>query len=94
MTPHDITPDALSRRAFLATGAVVAALPALAEAADPLPQRQATGVKVGEVTDTSAVVWARLTANPARNADGAKVVGKGAKQDPPLTDDEVSKLPK
>jgi alkaline phosphatase D len=32
---------------------------------------QATGVKVGEVTDTSAVVWTRLTAKEAREADGA-----------------------
>ncbi len=38
--------------------------------------RQATGVKVGEVTDTSAVVWMRLTARAARRADG--VVRRGA----------------
>src|SRR5262249_12778814 len=36
---------------------------------------QATGVKVGEVTDTSAVVWMRVTAKAARNADG--VLRKG-----------------
>lgn len=29
---------------------------------------QSTGVKVGEVTDASAIVWARLTAEPARGA--------------------------
>jgi alkaline phosphatase D len=32
---------------------------------------QATGVKVGEVTDTSALVWARRTAAAAREKDGA-----------------------
>ncbi len=32
--------------------------------------RQATGVKVGEVTSTSAIVWVRLTAGPHRNNDG------------------------
>lgn len=32
--------------------------------------RQATGVKVGEVTDTSAIVWMRVTAKASRNADG------------------------
>ena len=35
--------------------------------ADP---RQATGVKVGEVTDTSAIVWVRRTAKSVREADG------------------------
>jgi alkaline phosphatase D len=32
--------------------------------------RQATGVKVGEVTDTSAIVWMRLTAQAGHHADG------------------------
>jgi alkaline phosphatase D len=32
---------------------------------------QATGVKVGEVTDASAIVWVRRTAKSAREADGA-----------------------
>jgi alkaline phosphatase D len=32
---------------------------------------QATGVKVGEVTDTGALIWMRLTARPQREADGA-----------------------
>ena len=36
--------------------------------ADP---RQATGVKVGEVTDTSAIVWVRRTAKSVRESDGA-----------------------
>jgi len=33
--------------------------------------RQATGVKVGEVTDTSAIVWTRVTSKAAREKDGA-----------------------
>ena len=32
--------------------------------------RQATGVKVGEVSDTSAIIWMRLTKNEKRRADG------------------------
>ncbi|UCD27919.1 MAG: alkaline phosphatase D family protein [Planctomycetota bacterium] len=32
--------------------------------------RQATGVKVGEVTDGSAIVWVRLTKEASRRADG------------------------
>jgi len=35
--------------------------------------RQATGVKAGEVTDRSAIVWMRLTAQAERNADGVAV---------------------
>ena len=38
---------------------------------------QATGVKVGEVTPTSALVWVRLTARPARNAEGPVRRGRG-----------------
>ena len=34
------------------------------------PAYQATGVKVGEVSDNSAIVWMRLTARPSRRADG------------------------
>jgi alkaline phosphatase D len=36
-------------------------------AAEP---RQANGVKVGEVSDTSAIVWMRLTAKSSRNTTG------------------------
>jgi alkaline phosphatase D len=42
---------------------------------DPTP-RQATGVRVGEMTDTTAVVWTRLTANPTRNAIGQRFDAK------------------
>ena len=91
MPPKRKPKNELSRRAFLATGAVVAAN-APAAAADPPAPRQASGVKVGEVTDSSAIVWVRLTAHAARNADGAKPVGKGAKDEPPLADAAVAAL--
>jgi len=38
--------------------------------------RQATGVKVGEVTDTSAIVWVRLTQEAGRNEKGTTLKGK------------------
>lgn len=38
--------------------------------ADDKDSRQATGVKVGEVTPTWALVWMRVTTTPARNAEG------------------------
>src|SRR5262245_18231928 len=59
-------------------------------AADAPTARLASGIKVGEVTDRSAIVWARLTAAVAR-FDGLKVKGKVAKADPPKFDD-VNKL--
>lgn len=42
---------------------------AVAEAAGDGPF-QATGTRVGDVTDTSAIVWTRLTRHPVRNNDG------------------------
>jgi len=45
---------------------VAAALPALA-------QHQANGLKVGEVTATSAVVWTRSTSAPERRTEGVPV---------------------
>ena len=38
------------------------------------PPYQATGLKVGEVTDATAIVWTRLTRNPQRNSAGAPMV--------------------
>jgi alkaline phosphatase D len=40
--------------------------------------RQSTGVKVGEVTETTAIVWMRLTAKSSRNDRG--VANKGSPQ--------------
>jgi alkaline phosphatase D len=60
---------------------VLIGLSVLGLAAARLPAqetRQATGVKVGEVTDTSAVVWTRLTAKAGRNTDGPKHEGRAA----------------
>jgi alkaline phosphatase D len=47
----------------------------------PEGSHQATGVRVGEVTPDSAVVWMRLTAHTTRNRDG--IVRKG-RVGPPL----------
>jgi alkaline phosphatase D len=61
-----------SRRSFLATSLAGAAALSTLEAAQAggAESRQATGVKIGEVTDTAAVVWTRLTAAAAPNARG------------------------
>ena len=60
--------------AVLAGGAIIH--PALAAEAATATPRQATGVKVGEVTDTSAILWTRLTAKPERVKDGVVLGGK------------------
>jgi alkaline phosphatase D len=53
---------------------------AAAPAAAGGESHQATGVKVGEVTPRSALVWVRLTARPARNAEGLLRRGVATKQ--------------
>ena len=42
---------------------------------------QATGTRVGEVTDTSAIVWTRLTQNPLRNNNGVVFLKKASKNE-------------
>ncbi len=62
----------MNRREFLATGAVASVANAgLSGVADAPVTHQASGVKVGEVTHESAIVWARLTAGAARPNGGA-----------------------
>ena len=46
--------------------------------------RQATGVRVGEVTDTSAIVWMRVTEKPERRRDGVERRGRVQPLDPEL----------
>jgi alkaline phosphatase D len=82
MNPHDERPAPLTRRTFIrstsqaAVGSLVVAnawsSAAWAYPSDPA-SRQAMGTRVGEVTDTSAIVWTRLTAHASRNNDGLKI---------------------
>lgn len=51
--------------------------------------RQATGVKVGEVSASSAVIWTRLTAAQDRRADGEAISGRPEKTEP---DEEIVQL--
>ena len=74
--------ESLTRRRFLAASAGTALLlPRLTEtsavgAEAPAGPHQATGTRVGEVTENSAIVWTRLTRNPVRNMDGVVIPGK------------------
>jgi len=70
-------------RCLLAAGFVVVA------ACVPEPQvlsesRQATGVKVGEVTENSAIIWMRVTESAARNFDGIERRGLPRSLDPSI----------
>ncbi len=60
---------------------------ALLASCTPTPRvdetRQATGVKVGEVTDTSAIVWMRVTEKAERRADGLVRRGRAGVGLPP-----------
>jgi alkaline phosphatase D len=86
--------DALSRRKFLArtscvaAGSVVAASTlqpaAAAESDSNAPVQQATGTRVGEVTDHSAIVWTRLTAMSERNNEGVVLKGRGEETSLPV----------
>ena len=58
----------MQRSAALAGGAVVQPLLAVGQGA---AAHQASGVKVGEVTDTTAIVWTRLTASPTSLAQSS-----------------------
>ena len=55
--------------AACATAALHGLAPAAVAAIDP-DSRQATGLKVGEVSSTGAIVWMRVTAAATRQADG------------------------
>lgn len=73
--------DFINRRTFVArcTGALAAAAwtPEIihAETVSPV-SHQAMGTRVGELTDCSAIVWTRLTAEPVRNDEGKLIPGR------------------
>ena len=75
----------LDRRTFVTESSLAAAslagLHAL-QASEPTESRQATGVRVGEVTDTPAIVWTRLTAQAVRNNDGVLIPGRASGKKP------------
>jgi alkaline phosphatase D len=76
----------LSRRRFFSESsaglAAGAAILGQSTGQQPAESRQATGVKVGEVTDQSAIVWMRLTANATRN-NGGRAIPRGPAIDLP-----------
>lgn len=71
----------VTRRAFLqATATAAIASPLLG--ASPRETHQATGVRAGELSDTTAIVWTRLTKYASRNNAGVVYPGRqpGEKQ--------------
>lgn len=84
----------ITRRAFVAQAGLAAAALARADGSAPaeVPPHQATGTRVGEVTDSSAVVWTRLTAAPTRNNGGVKVSPRRKMDDPDVVNVPVDQL--
>jgi alkaline phosphatase D len=76
-------PD-ITRRAFVRAGVAATLARSLAPGADR-EFHQATGVRVGEATDKTAIVWTRLTRNATRNTAGIAFPArrKGEKQPSP-----------
>jgi alkaline phosphatase D len=80
--------EEINRRRFLEDSplAVAGALAALqwhsASGVEELPPHQAMGTKVGEVSDSSAIAWTRLTAAPERNNDGIALHGPIGRKEP------------
>jgi alkaline phosphatase D len=81
---RDKSSRAFNRRKFMASSAAASGLvgitndswSARAEGLTPHPaSRQASGIKIGEVTDSTALVWGRLTTQAARNTMGSNLVG-------------------
>ena len=69
-----------SSRKFVKESATLAlatlALPSWINTDTALAAFQAMGTRVGEVTDSTAIVWARLTANQVRNNNGVVIPGR------------------
>ncbi|HEY5314828.1 MAG TPA: alkaline phosphatase D family protein [Pirellulales bacterium] len=84
----------LSRRELLSLASSVAPAACLANAAlaadDTHEQHQATGVKIGEVTQAGAIVWGRVTRSATRNNDGS--VRQGKPREPSPSDEQVPLL--
>ncbi|MCA9011820.1 MAG: alkaline phosphatase D family protein [Planctomycetaceae bacterium] len=81
----------VTRRDFLAVAAGAAVVLPHATADDTVVSDvtepnagpyQATGTRVGEVTESSAIVWTRLTKYPQRNNDGVVCQKKGDRHKP------------
>jgi alkaline phosphatase D len=95
MASHE-SGSSFTRRGFLATSATTAlVLPQVESAAAIVVDRecrQATGARVGEITPSSAIVWARLTKHSVRNNGGVVFEGKGNRQKPAVVDMDVAEI--
>lgn len=73
-----------SRRYFLKGTVVTAALAGAVESLAESPEAavyQATGLRIGEVTPTTAIVWTRLTKHTTRNNDGVVFKKRGPSEE-------------
>jgi len=82
-----MTTPRISRRTFVAAPSVALVLAASSQGSaagsEKLPpSRQATGLRIGEVTHDSVVIWTRLTAKAERNNGGLLVPGRAVGKRP------------
>jgi len=74
-----------NRRLFLKSTVATAAIAASADAQESTKEKhpiyQATGLRIGEVTPTTAIVWTRLTKNTERNNDGIVFKKRGKSEE-------------
>ena len=77
---------------FTRREALAALAAARAWADTPADSRQATGVKVGEITPTSAVIWTRRTAASRRLDEGIRRRGHGQQAFPVKAGEDVNRF--
>lgn len=58
----------------------------------PNHMRQATGVKIGEIAPTSAIIWTRRTSSASRLVDGIVRKGHAPKAQPPRPDENIDRF--
>lgn len=77
--------NSVSRRHFLQGTVVAAAAAGVSEGytaeRDDAPIYQATGIRIGEVTPTTAIVWTRLTKASTRNNEGVVFKKRGKSEE-------------
>jgi alkaline phosphatase D len=82
-----MTPQHINRRTFVAVPSAALVVAAASRKTFAVPSNapashQATGLRIGEVTPDSAVIWTRLTAEHERNNSGLVIPGRAVGKRP------------
>ncbi len=97
MHDKNTIPGHETRREFLTSAGGVILLPHAvsigAKLAPAFARHQATGVRVGEVTENSAIAWTRPTKYANSNNDGVAFANRGEQQEPAPVAFPIEKIP-